>query len=347
MARYIPLVIIAALLGLAAFGAHVKTYPAEQSTYCAFDFARLKEPPADILVMGTSRSGRGIDPVYVEKQIKEMTGKDIAVQRLSLAEADIAGMHLLSLEYLRSHGAPKTLVLQVAYNVKPAFQSKIGNPVHAPRSIMLANTEDLAEVQRAEGVDYSHKGARMTPAVLMDKLATDINAALKYPSLLLNGTAPGCGDAMRRQSSNWLYGDLPGAPAGIDPRDHGTPEDWNEEALAFLPLDPTAEFRAFEERQLKALVTLYQSHGTKVLFTLYPTFRQPIEGVDGLAKRYPDIEFVDLITPFNKAVRGKEAEYFVDPNHVNPIGALILSEELARQMSSRFCTGPAPCSGAS
>lgn len=48
---------------------------------------------------------------------------------------------------------------------------------------------------------------------------------------------------------------------------------------------------------------------------------------------FPDNRFIDLMTPFHEAVGENELGHFRDLDHVNPAGALILSRQLADDLS--------------
>ncbi|MFN2098887.1 hypothetical protein [Altererythrobacter sp. MF3-039] len=344
-ARLAPLIFIAAMIGLAFAGSKVRTYPVDPASFCSFEFTQLDEPASDILVFGTSRAGRGIDAAYVQTLLRAKTGGDVSVQRLSLANPDIPSFDVFYREYLRQRGAPKLVVLQVLYNREPERQALIGAPLHNVRNVLLGDLGDLHAVQKEAEAETSgerlRRGYRPITAVAIDKFTNNIYAALRYPYFSSLGMDPNtiCVDDLPlRQSGNWLHGDLPGEPTVEDPRDHGSPEDWAAEVAGYLPLDPAGVDRALEVGQMRRLIQLIRSNGSEVALVLFPIFGETISQGDlaSIRSLYPDLDVIDLDTPFHSAVEANEAAHFVDANHVNAKGALVLSTELASQLEGRL-----------
>ena len=342
-ARLTPLIFIAAMIGLAFAGSKVRTYPVDPASFCSLEFTRLDEPASDILVFGTSRAGRGIDPIYVQTLLNEQTGADFSVQRLSLAHPDIPSFNLFYRELLRNRGAPKLVALQVLYNRDADRQGQIGAPIHNVRNVLLGDLADLHAIQseaEAEADDQSawlRRGYRPIAGVAIDKFTNNIYAALRYPFFSSQGMDPNTlchSDYPLRQGGNWLYDDLPGEPEVIDPRDHGTPDEWTAEVADYLPIAPGSDLRATENAQMRRLIKLVEAGGSKVVLVLYPVFNEPVtqQEVDSIAALYPGLDVIDLDRSFHAAVGPQQADYFIDANHVSPKGGAVLSRELARQL---------------
>ena len=341
-----PLIILLVLVNLAIVGNRVKTYPVQWDTRCAFELARRATPVPDFLVLGNSRAGRSIDPVYVAEKIAEKTGQKPVIERLSITWPDLPAYQLLAREYVRNHGFPREVLLQLSYNRQAKKQASVGAPIHGARSVMMGGIDDLIEIQAEadstlDAIYFENqlrRGTRPTLALWLEKFNADVFAALRYPSWVLKNLQPETmcvGERADRQGPLWLYGDLPNPPPGIDPFDKGSPENWARKASNYLPIAPSADFRRFETEQTRSLIEFFKSGGSKVSLVLLPTYTEGVEEETRrqIATEFPGVPVFDLVSTFNQATAADPAKFFVDTDHVNTAGAIIISAQLAQQLA--------------
>ena len=91
--------------------------PAEVS--CAFAATRISEPPADIVIFGSSRTGTALDPRAIEGMLNARDdGNPVRVDRLNITGPDnLASVSMLE-RYLETRGAPKVVVAEVMLKLK-------------------------------------------------------------------------------------------------------------------------------------------------------------------------------------------------------------------------------------
>lgn len=331
-----PAVLIVAIAGLAGIGSSYAYYPVQIETQCAFAIARAKTPAPDVLLFGSSRTGRGLDPLYIERQLAA-SGVKANVERLVSTGPEIGTSIILAREFVRHHGAPKVAIVEIIYNRRPDEQDKISEPVSSPRNVMMANMADLKAAREATFPDQPLNNARIALRDSITKLTSNVFSGLMFLSHRVTGSRPKelcTGENMYRQTGIWPYGDLPGDPINPTWRLPGTAEDWKAEAAEYFPIAPAAPFRATQTRQIKEVVTVFAEAGSNVVMIIYPTIGEDLDQKTSqeLQTIFADQKIIDMVTPFNAVTRGRENDVFADPTHVGPKGAIILSDLMAEKI---------------
>ena len=86
--------------------------PASRVSQCAFALARADVPPANILFVGSSRTGFVLDPLAIQSILRKNGLSDVTVERLVIAPATMRVSHALLETYLERRGAPDLLLFE-------------------------------------------------------------------------------------------------------------------------------------------------------------------------------------------------------------------------------------------
>lgn len=112
---------IAALVGTAAliFG-HLwldgnRAGPANAMARCNLMLSRTGEPAADVLVVGSSRTGVALDPVAMRRMLSAGLRRPVRVDRLSMGQNPMRAMSGLLENYMEGRGSPRTVVLEIMF----------------------------------------------------------------------------------------------------------------------------------------------------------------------------------------------------------------------------------------
>jgi hypothetical protein len=90
--------------------------PASMLSRCNYLLSETPRPPADVLIIGSSRSGVALDPLAIENMLAQTTsGPGPTVERLALGHNPLRLNHALLENYLASRGTPGTLVLELTF----------------------------------------------------------------------------------------------------------------------------------------------------------------------------------------------------------------------------------------
>lgn len=89
--------------------------PAGTMARCNLHLSRTGEPAADILIVGSSRSGVALDPLVVQRILTAELRRPIRVDRLSFGVNPMRAMSGLLENYLNARGAPRIVVLEIMF----------------------------------------------------------------------------------------------------------------------------------------------------------------------------------------------------------------------------------------
>jgi hypothetical protein len=104
-------VLVAGLLRLD----QVRGGPASTLSRCNLSLSRSHEPPADILIVGSSRTGTALDPVAMQQMLRHSAEGAPTVDRIALGHNPArASLGLLD-NYLERRGTPRVLVLELMF----------------------------------------------------------------------------------------------------------------------------------------------------------------------------------------------------------------------------------------
>lgn len=342
MARVIigPYVLIAALAAMAVFGSVVRTYALHANSGCVYRLAERDESPSNVLFIGTSRIGRGIDARYIEKRLVSEFGKIISVERISMFTPNAPQFRPVLKRYVDERGAPKLVFLQLLYNFKPERQREVDMPVNPSNNIAFASIAELADIQRnARLNDYDTVLPRWLeanyaslPVVIFTKLEMNIYAAMKFPGRWLSGRTTACrGESMfRHMSPGHLYDDIDDKvqfePETAAQKDNRLA---NLEITAdYLPFAPLSPKRQFENGQLQAMINFLESAGSEVVLIFLPALGEteiPAAVIDEIKTVFPNNRFEHPMSLYESEIGEKLAVSFLDTHHINRYGALLFS----------------------
>ena len=89
--------------------------PANAMARCNLLLSRTAEPAAEILVVGSSRTGVALDPVVMQRLLSTELGRPVRVDRLSMGYNPLRAMSGLLENYLAARGVPRVVVLEIMF----------------------------------------------------------------------------------------------------------------------------------------------------------------------------------------------------------------------------------------
>lgn len=90
--------------------------PASMLSRCNLLLSRSEAPAADVLIVGSSRSGTALDPLAMEKMlVHAFAGFAPKVERIALGHNPLRATHALLENYLKTRGAPQVLALEIMF----------------------------------------------------------------------------------------------------------------------------------------------------------------------------------------------------------------------------------------
>ena len=92
--------------------------PANAMARCNLLLSRASAPAADVLLVGSSRSGVALDPVVMERLLTEELRDPVRVDRLSLGHSPLRAMSGLMENYLEARGSPRIVVLEIMFTME-------------------------------------------------------------------------------------------------------------------------------------------------------------------------------------------------------------------------------------
>jgi hypothetical protein len=106
---------IALVLGLLWLDQH-RGGPASALSRCNLSLSRNGLPPADVLIIGSSRSGAALDPIAMQEMLAfAPADAPPKVERIALGHNPMRASHALLENYLQARGAPRVIVLEVMF----------------------------------------------------------------------------------------------------------------------------------------------------------------------------------------------------------------------------------------
>ena len=201
---------------------------------CNLLLSRADEPAADVLVIGSSRSGVALDPVVMERLLTAELRDMVRVDRLSLGHAPLRAMNGLLENYLEARGAPRIVVLEIM------FINERGIARLAERGLALA-PEDYLYRRDVNLLDFAQLLTQ--PAVAMP--FTTGESASNLWSQRLRGVVLRAGalsyEALRDPMQGWNLSDC---TREAWTREDGWPSDF---AFSYGEFDPATDLAGLVE----------------------------------------------------------------------------------------------------
>lgn len=339
--RFFPFVVLAICLLAATIGQSLRTNDFTPQVTCGYMLAELDAPPPDVLFIGASRVGRGIDAGYIQSRLASEYGKDLRVERVSFNRPYINPYRPVVSRMIEHRGAPRLVMLQLLYNFKADRQPTIDTPINPPGNVVYASIAELADIQFNARLN---PGRSILPRqfeaeyqsfveVLLAKMENNIFSALRYPFKMVRGKEFRCdGRDLHTQAHDLLlYNDI-SDDLRFEPLT--SPEDLarrkkDEATVAeFLPMDLLSDARRFERQQLQDLVAQLQQAGSKVILILLPALHEREIDAKALAEieqSFPGVPFVHPFSVYQGELGDQLATSFADSHHLDHFGALHLS----------------------
>ncbi len=343
--RLAPFLVAGVLALLAYFGSSLRAYDVAPHVICSYALAEMDRPRPDVLLIGNSRTGAAIDPVYVTDKLRQKTGQTLAIERITLTGPLLPQFAIIMQEYARNRGIPRHVFLQLIYNRDPAEQHKVDAPLFGLRDIAYGNLSDMIAVQ--QGAQLNDRGTALPrqfergyssiPAVALTKISTNIYSSLRYYFRSPYRPIPRCeGEYVFQQSVVWPYNQITDGQMDFGARATEAQErEWTGLVSHYLPLDPNAPERQFENDQLHKLIAFLKSRGAKVHLVAYPQFSEKLPQVhaEAIRREFSEADFVNGYEAFEAETGDRWADYFRDPNHLNHGGARIISRLVAARIA--------------
>lgn len=93
--------------------------PATMLSRCNLLLSRTDSPAADVLIIGSSRSGTALDPVAMQGMLAHsFAGASPTVERITLGQNPLRASHALLENYLELRGAPQVIALEIMFMTK-------------------------------------------------------------------------------------------------------------------------------------------------------------------------------------------------------------------------------------
>ena len=90
--------------------------PASLLSRCNLLLSRDAAPAADILLVGSSRSGTALDPIAMQGMLANaQPAAPLTVERITLGQNPLRSSHALLQNYLEIRGAPQAIVLEIMF----------------------------------------------------------------------------------------------------------------------------------------------------------------------------------------------------------------------------------------
>ena len=267
---------------------------------CNLLLSRTSDPAADVLVIGSSRSGVALDPVAMEQILTRELARPVRVDRLSFGDNPLRAMSGLLENYLEARGAPRTVVLELMFMTDRSVRRL------ARRGLALA-PEDYLYRRDVNLLDFGQLLSQPSAAMPFTTRESMLNlwsqrlrgvilrsGALIYQSLrepTLEWELTSCARADWVRDAVWppgfafSYGDFePDADVAVlidslradiaRKAEAGRPEEWQSDIPedTVYPYDFESEYRQGEVIVLQAMIERALDHGMEVVLLPLPLF---------------------------------------------------------------------------
>ena len=90
--------------------------PASMLSRCNLLLSRSETPAADVLIVGSSRSGTALDPIAMQEMLSHsFAGASPTVERFAMGHNPLRASLALLENYLEGRGAPQVIVLEIMF----------------------------------------------------------------------------------------------------------------------------------------------------------------------------------------------------------------------------------------
>jgi hypothetical protein len=343
----IAAVVLAGLLALATVNLNAMNFATLPVHRCVAWQARMDAPAADVMFVGTSRTGAGIDPAYIGAKLSQDRGVLTTADRLITWRSDMVHLNLMVRDYLAHRRAPKVAVIELTYlPIDERGPQNLHAPALEPRSYHFANPSYLrdlvAELNGRTGLSFMKSEISFVAAFASNKLAVSLYHFVRQPLDILENSATVCAPERRAQTEGPRNGLVFASVGDADP---ATAKPFEPKLKAPPPLGDPAYMRAYdtnlyENRLFENTVQLLKAAGVeKVIFARlarYPNTPLDEAPMTGLPRVSDDVAFVDVAAVLPEDRRVRMSQQYRDMVHLAPNGARDLSDFMAEYLRPSF-----------
>lgn len=267
---------------------------------CNLLLSRAGEPAADVLVVGSSRSGVALDPAVMARLLTAELGAAVRVDRLAIGHSPLRAMNAMMRNYFEGRGSPRIVVLEIMFTTERGIDRLAGRGLAlAPEDYLYRRDVNLLDFGQLLGQEAVAMPFTM-PESVFNLWRTRLQGvvlrtgALIYQGLrdpMLEWDVAGCDREAWTREPVWppdfafSYGDF---------EPHGSPaelvevlqaevaelaatrelQDWQTRVPDGLvyPYDLHAAYRRGEVDVMESMVRFALAHGSQVVLLPLPLY---------------------------------------------------------------------------
>ena len=330
--------ILTVLLALAFLNLRVMNYATLPVHRCVAWQAEMRAQAAEVVFVGTSRTGAGIDPEYIASALSQSLETQIEVDRLITWRSDLVHLNLMLREYLTERGAPQIVIIELTYlPVYERGRQDLNALTLEPRSYHFAEPKHLKALMSELGTDGSGLLDRAyqvasIAAFASNKLAISLYHLVRQPFGLLIDTADLCSKERRMKTEGAKAGLVFGSVGSADPL---SAPPFSATPTGEPPLEDDAytrpyESNLYENRLFENTIQLLQKAGVRqvILARIAPSPNSPLKDAAsiGIPKMTGNVRFVDVAAEMSEERRKRISLQYRDKVHLTLVGARDLSD---------------------
>lgn len=308
----------------------------EARVTCQMRMIKAGTEPADVLLVGSSRTGAGIDPILLEEQFD---GDLETAEKAVLTKGSEYDRSLLYRTYTKYRGVPRVLGIQISVDRAERTEPEPSLNYPTDRTFQVFETDvqadmlaDLRDRGDANLFNTYVKNEYISEAgFFLTRLDVGADFALRAPTRALNPDED-CTWGTRALSGRWVLGNSKRYFEGETPvPDQATRDQWVEESANFRPVDPNDPYTADELALMHELVDKAYSDGVErvVLFYIPSAGERPeIFDPAWFEQEFPNVTVMDGREAIaDDELPGLKWQFF-NLNHVNRIAAYYLTMQM-------------------
>lgn len=333
----LAVIVLAGLLVLATVNLAAMNFATLPVHRCVAWQARMDAPAADVIFIGTSRTGAGIDPAHIAAQLSAERDIATTADRLITWRSDMVHLNLMVRDYLEHRGAPKVAVIELTYlPVEERGPQNVHAPYLEPRSYHFAAPSHLrdliTEMGDGAGLPLLNSELRTVAAFASNKQAVSLYHFIRQPLGILKDPATRCTPGRRARTegprSGLVFASVGDAdPATAEPVKPRLRADFSVEDPAYGRM---YEANLYENMLFENTVQLLKAAGVEkvILARLAPYPNTPLDRtpMTGGPRVAADVDIVDVAAVLPEEWRLRMSRQYRDNVHLTPDGARDLSD---------------------
>lgn len=295
---------------------------------CQMNQIRTPGRPADVLVMGSSRTAAAMDP----KLMSELQGGGPrSVERVAFTYGSPLDRDLAFRTYVRERGVPKVLGIELAFD-----PPKTGDPspytatarthVMFDASVYGETVQDLRQHQGVPLKDtYWWSRLQATPGYALRRVDAGADLALRDPRAALSPTK----QCANQRMGYWDNAGTARPSNELRPLTPRRARIWNRQITTRKPINFDKSWAQAKLTLTRNLVDYAHRQGVeKVVFYHLPAYHEPADtlDLDRIRREFPDIPIFDARPVLEDPAVPLLREQYGSASHVNGVGAYVLSQ---------------------